>query len=614
MRITTLPKLPPLCSSRNAASHRCSRSNARTGSGCTVPCTSRRDSWPSTPCIHAESRAISVSRASASYEKAPPLAPARSLLHAPRLPISIRAPPSPSNAAETATKSLERLLSTSWSRQPQCALAAPHENAPASRELHSRPTRCSRSGLCFCGRPAVPLTSTRSQCAYATATSPTPPAAACSSTHCPACSRARPNARCTVLQTVGSVHTASNDRAAGFGASSRASVRALSPSGAYADPKTASAGRSRPAPPPVTAITPAQSLPGGPGSPGYWSSTLSTSRKLSPTACTRSSTSPAGSGPSNAGCCSSRRLLIAPRACRWSRAPPRSKRVEDRRGTRQLRPGASPASSGSACGSIWAIAPTESQSEPRSATQPSGREGASALATRARPCTPAPAMPGVAETSHTRGSADPTCALASRSVAASAGSGRSEACMSATTIDAMLAARAALPPCHTARCSAPTTAIAPPPGGCVPAEAPASRHTVSYRCSWCCWACARSIRVRKPSSCALPTPSPPPSATSAASAPDADATAQSTPAAGPRISTASTAYGSRVSAWPSPPRLSRAIDCNAPSRSAGCTCVPASEARRRSRSRAVASPPPSHAASSARNAGPYCSPATENAA
>eukprot|EP00964_Phaeocystis_antarctica_P163165 scaffold138848_cov130-Phaeocystis_antarctica.AAC.1 len=178
----------------------------------------------------------------------------------------------------------------------------------------------------------------------------------------------------------------------------------------------------------------------------------------------------------------------------------------------------------------------------------------------------------------------------------------------------MLAARAALPLCHPASCSAPTRAIDPPLGGCALAEAPASRHTVSYRCSWCCSACARSILAQKPSSCALPTPSPPPSATSAASAPDADATAHSTPAAGPRISTPSTANGIRVSAWPPPPCLSRAIDCSAPSRSAGCTCVPASDARRRSRSRAVASPPPSHAASSARNAGPYCSPVAENAA
>eukprot|EP00964_Phaeocystis_antarctica_P109119 scaffold73608_cov73-Phaeocystis_antarctica.AAC.2 len=131
-----------------------------------------------------------------------------------------------------------------------------------------------------------------------------------------------------------------------------------------------------------------------------------------------------------------------------------------------------------------------------------------------------------------------------------------------------------------------------------------------------CWravvAAEFSTRVRKPSSCALPTPSPPPSATSAASAPVADATAHSTPAAGPRISTPSTANGSQVSAWPPPPCLSRAVDCSAPSRSTGCTCVPASEARRRSR--AVASPPPSHAASSARYAGPYCSPAAENAA
>eukprot|EP00964_Phaeocystis_antarctica_P031290 scaffold17710_cov92-Phaeocystis_antarctica.AAC.7 len=83
-------------------------------------------------------------------------------------------------------KSAERLLSTSWRRPPQCALAVPHEKAVASRELHSRLTRCSRSGRCFCGRPAVPVTSTRSQCAYSTATSPMPPAAACSSARCPA--------------------------------------------------------------------------------------------------------------------------------------------------------------------------------------------------------------------------------------------------------------------------------------------------------------------------------------------------------------------------------------------------------------------------------------------
>eukprot|EP00964_Phaeocystis_antarctica_P052327 scaffold30620_cov69-Phaeocystis_antarctica.AAC.1 len=100
---------------------------------------------------------------------------------------------------------------------------------------------------------------------------------------------------------------------------------------------------------------------------------------------------------------------------------------------------------------------------------------------------------------------------------------------------------------------------------------------------------------------------------SAASAPDADATAHSTPAAGPRINTQSTANGSRVSAWPAPSAFVVEISSwIAPSRSAGCTCVPASEARRRSR--AVASPLPSHAASSARNAGPYCSPTAENAA
>eukprot|EP00964_Phaeocystis_antarctica_P031288 scaffold17710_cov92-Phaeocystis_antarctica.AAC.5 len=68
-----------------------------------------------------------------------------------------------------------------------------------------------------------------------------------------------------------------------------------------------------------------------------------------------------------------------------------------------------------------------------------------------------------AETNHTRGGEGPTCELTSCSVAASAGSGKSEACMSATMIDAILAARAAPRP-RNAFCRSEPTTIAPPMG------------------------------------------------------------------------------------------------------------------------------------------------------
>eukprot|EP00964_Phaeocystis_antarctica_P039599 scaffold22649_cov70-Phaeocystis_antarctica.AAC.3 len=171
----------------------------------------------------------------------------------------------------------------------------------------------------------------------------------------------------------------------------------------------------------------------------------------------------------------------------------------------------------------------------------------------------------------------------------------------------------ALPRCNTAGSLVlPSSKMAPPPAELPPG---ALRHAVLYRCRRAvatgeavCVVTGLRTRKTKPSSCAFSVPSPLPSATSAAPAPDVDATAHSMPAASPRINTPSTANGRRSSCPSSCPRPSRAVDCNAPSRSAGCTCVPASKARHRSR--AVASPPPpSHAASITRNAGPSCNPA-----
>mmetsp|Transcript_2612 Transcript_2612/g.8483 ORF Transcript_2612/g.8483 Transcript_2612/m.8483 type:complete len:234 (+) Transcript_2612:53-754(+) len=92
-----------------------------------------------------------------------------------------------------------------------------------------------------------------------------------------------------------------------------------------------------PAPSPNAATTPAQSEPGGPGSPGYTPSTLSTSRKLRPTARTCSSTcgcSMAGISP----CGTMRKLLIAPRASKCSRiGPVVESGASARRGTRRTR-------------------------------------------------------------------------------------------------------------------------------------------------------------------------------------------------------------------------------------------------------------------------------------
>eukprot|EP00962_Isochrysis_galbana_P061124 scaffold36275_cov154-Isochrysis_galbana.AAC.32 len=79
----------------------------------------------------------------------------------------------------------------------------------------------------------------------------------------------------------------------------------------------------------------AQSLPGGPGSPGYEPSTFRTSRKLRPTARTCNSTCGrlmAGSSP----WATMRRLLIAPRASKCRRiGPVVDKGASVRRGTRR---------------------------------------------------------------------------------------------------------------------------------------------------------------------------------------------------------------------------------------------------------------------------------------
>eukprot|EP00964_Phaeocystis_antarctica_P116837 scaffold80720_cov71-Phaeocystis_antarctica.AAC.8 len=292
-RTTTLPMFLPLCSSRNAASHSRARSKVWVGSPCSTPAAARPASRWSTRCIQGGSWCMSSSIASTSYRAAVRACCIRAALHTPRLPISSKAPPSPSSAADAEMKSSDKLLSTIAKRLLRSAHAAPRANAAPSRdelsEIAWRPPGTaprSPTGWCLYGRPAVAWTTLPSQCAYSTATSPTPPAAAWISAACPRRSCAPPSAACTVLHVIGSVHAASKESAAGLGASHAAGPRATLARLATLIPSAASPVRrcAEPVPAPTCETRPAQSPPGAPGSPGYSPSTLSTSRKLSPTA------------------------------------------------------------------------------------------------------------------------------------------------------------------------------------------------------------------------------------------------------------------------------------------------------------------------------------------
>eukprot|EP00966_Prymnesium_polylepis_P106296 2462333-Prymnesium_polylepis.4 len=104
----------------------------------------------------------------------------------------------------------------------------------------------------------------------------------------------------------------------GLAESSSAVERVHEARGAWQNPNTA-ASTARRAISPTTSIHPAVSSPGGPGSPGYSPSTLSTSRKLRPTARTRTRIS-ACTGVDVASCCGSmKRLLRAPREWKCNR-------------------------------------------------------------------------------------------------------------------------------------------------------------------------------------------------------------------------------------------------------------------------------------------------------
>eukprot|EP00964_Phaeocystis_antarctica_P151496 scaffold119109_cov68-Phaeocystis_antarctica.AAC.6 len=386
----------PLCSNRKAASRCVRRSKVCVGSPCSTPAAARCTRRDCIACIHSGARTMSSSIANTSYRTAARACCIRAALHTPRLPISSKAPPSPSSAVDAEMKSVDKLFSTRHRRAAWHARAAPCANVAASRELVLLQTPRPRSNVCLCRRPAVPSTLAPSQCAYSTATSPTPPTAAWISIACPRRSCAPPSAACTVLHVIGSVHAASKESAAGLGASHAAGPRVsdarlpTAPAPCHPPKPTAATPGPRCATPvPTSVTTPAQSSPGGPGSPGYSPSTLSTSRKLSPTACTRSSACLGGSGASKACCGCTDSWFSEPRPRNCSRiGPERGGGAVASRGTRTVprrtsSSGSSPAASAIARHRLGPHSPS---------AQHSGSDSASRRAQRVSPQRPAPAL------------------------------------------------------------------------------------------------------------------------------------------------------------------------------------------------------------------------------
>ena len=128
---------------------------------------------------------------------------------------------------------------------------------------------------------------------------PTPPVAACTRMMGAAGAPTTPQSACTsmmcaVMQMVGAQAAVSYRTAEGLVDTSGATVAQRVPRAPGATPNTLLPTSTRLTSAASTGgactTTPAQSAPGGPGSPGYIPSTLSTSRKLMPTACTSSTT------------------------------------------------------------------------------------------------------------------------------------------------------------------------------------------------------------------------------------------------------------------------------------------------------------------------------------
>ena len=179
-----------------------------------------------------------------------------------------------------------RVLSTTSTPPSWAATSA----KVVSREPATCCTPSWRSRARLDGLPAVAMASAPMVATTCKAASPTPPAAAGTSTVSPRRSAAAwPNTASMVMNTVGVVAACSKVMLGGMPTRVRSDATTWEPREPAARPNTRWPGYKAdpdpdPDPPCATATTtPAQSPPGAPGSPGYMPSTLSTSRKLTPT-------------------------------------------------------------------------------------------------------------------------------------------------------------------------------------------------------------------------------------------------------------------------------------------------------------------------------------------
>ena len=148
-RTTILPVLRPLCSLRNASSCCVAMSKHCSGRLVAAAAPARAANRASTLRIHKGSSSMSASSAIAQYMVNGADAWRRSDVHMPRLPISSKAPRSPSVAKEALIKSSERLLSTVCDRPASKSRVVPVAKAALSRELHSASAPLARSCACL---------------------------------------------------------------------------------------------------------------------------------------------------------------------------------------------------------------------------------------------------------------------------------------------------------------------------------------------------------------------------------------------------------------------------------------------------------------------------------
>ena len=254
----------------------------------------------------------------------------------------------------------------------------------------------SRSRARLRGPPAVPTTCAPSVRSTSSAASPTPPDVACTSTRdSGVASVARDSAMSTVTNTVGVVAAAENAITSGLRAAAYTDVRACEPRQPGARPSSDSpAWNARGASGDTDTATPAQSAPGGPGSPGYMPSTFSTSRKLTPTATTRSVMASARSDTPSASSACALRPVKAPRGIgsSWKR-----RTVSCACACSSLGRSSAPARAAAPCASprsafvvVGAVAPALASTS----TPPHCTCGNSAAAVRSTPHADASATPG----------------------------------------------------------------------------------------------------------------------------------------------------------------------------------------------------------------------------